>query len=77
MADSMCPSCKSKSFELKFLRPENYDVDICFIQCSECGKVIGIKEAIHVPAILRTHGELLNEIRRLLRELKDSIGKGK
>jgi len=73
MAASMCPSCKAKSFELKLIRPENSAVDICFIQCSKCGRVIGITDAVNIPAILKAHGELLNETRGLLRELKSFI----
>lgn len=41
MAQSKCPKCESTSFEAqnKRITPLNYD--ITFIQCSQCGCVVG------------------------------------
>jgi len=42
MAESKCPKCESNKFELKPNKSQGND--ITFVQCANCGSVIGVFE---------------------------------
>ena len=43
MAESTCPKCSSISFEAKHREKSNF----LFVQCSECGCVVGVLNTPH------------------------------
>lgn len=45
MAQSSCPKCGGHSFELVNHTPKGCNVNLCFIQCSQCGCVVGTLES--------------------------------
>jgi uncharacterized Zn finger protein len=41
MATSSCPKCGQGSFEIATLKPAKSNFDLQFVQCSNCGSVVG------------------------------------
>lgn len=52
MAKSSCVKCGSQSFECKEARPEDSKYVLMFIQCANCGGVIGVMEDMNIGAML-------------------------
>lgn len=53
MAKSRCPHCQHTSFELKPAPVKNSVYQLYFIQCADCGTVIGVTDdTMHVVVTL-------------------------
>lgn len=64
MASSKCPVCPNTSFELKEVRFSG--IRFNFVQCSDCGSVVGILEDRSVITTLDTHSNALRVIAKKL-----------
>lgn len=52
MATSSCPKCGKHAFELKTHSPAGSQFKFMFIQCSDCGCVVGTTDYFNVPSLL-------------------------
>ena len=52
MANSTCPKCASTRFEMKEHKPAGSKFPIMFVQCANCGAVVGITDFHNVPLLL-------------------------
>ena len=59
MASSTCVKCGGNSFENKEVEPKGSNYKLTFIQCSNCGGVIGAMDYLNL-------GSMLQEIKRHL-----------
>ena len=50
MAQSKCPKCDATSFEIMENSPKNSNFKIIFIQCSNCGCVVGTMDYFNLGA---------------------------
>jgi len=62
MAQSKCAKCDSTNFEVMPAKPQGSNFEIMFIQCSECGAVIGALEANNVNTRLKQIISILGQI---------------
>lgn len=60
MAQSTCPKCESHSFEVVNVTPDNSRFTLMFVQCAECGAVVGTMD-------LRNIGEMISQLPDQLR----------
>ncbi len=60
MAQSTCPKCESHSFEAVNVTPDNSRFTLIFIQCAECGAVVGTMD-------MRNIGEMISQLPDQLR----------
>jgi hypothetical protein len=51
MALSSCTRCNSHSFELIEDSPLNSDFNVCFVQCSSCGCVVGVLPSFDIASL--------------------------
>jgi len=42
MAVSTCPKCGANEFEVVEKQPHNFKTSLYFVQCEECGAVVGV-----------------------------------
>lgn len=47
MANSKCPQCNSKNFELRQIVPAGASVKVVIVQCGSCGSVVGALDHIN------------------------------
>ena len=59
MAISTCVKCGGQSFEMMVQKPEESEYKLIFVQCSNCGGVIGVMDFMNI-------GSQLDEIKRKL-----------
>lgn len=59
MAQSTCIKCGNGRFELKEQEPERSNYKYQFVQCTNCGGVVGVVEYLN-------NGALLNQIKERL-----------
>ena len=60
MAQSTCPKCESHNFEVVAAEPYNSKFKLMFVQCSECGAVVGTLD-------LQNVGVLINQLSSRIR----------
>jgi len=60
MAQSSCPKCGEHSFELKENSPKNSNYKYIFIQCSNCGTVVGTTEFNNIGKLISRLAKELN-----------------
>jgi uncharacterized Zn finger protein len=60
MAQSKCPKCESTSFELVLRTPSGSDYQLSFIQCSQCGGVVGVLDFYNIGDLILRLAEKLN-----------------
>ena len=62
MSQSKCAKCGHPTFEMVENTPERSQFSVMFIQCAQCGKVIGVQPNENVPALLHFMKDMLVEI---------------
>lgn len=53
MATSTCPKCDNTTFEMKEGRVQNSTFRLMFVQCKQCGAVVGVTEGFNIPVMLQ------------------------
>jgi predicted nucleic-acid-binding Zn-ribbon protein len=59
MATSMCIKCGNREFESKETTPRNSNFAFSFIQCTNCGGVVGVMDFYNIGNVLRQIGRKL------------------
>jgi uncharacterized Zn finger protein len=54
MAVSTCIKCGSTSFENKVVTPQHSEFRLTFVQCSNCGGVVGVMDFFNIGEMLQT-----------------------
>ena len=62
MATSKCAKCEKTSFEIKEVMPNGANHSVCFVQCANCGVVIGVREHYSIAAMLFEQNEAIKSI---------------
>ena len=62
MAISTCIKCGGHTFEVEVVEPLHSAFKLLFIQCSNCGSVIGVMDYQNIGAALEQIRAKLNEI---------------
>jgi excinuclease UvrABC ATPase subunit len=62
MALSTCPKCENSIFELKENSPRHSNFKYNFVQCSECGAVVGVLDFFNISALLHDQNIAINKI---------------
>ena len=70
MAESKCPKCESTKFETKPAKPDKSRFDIAFVQCAECGTVVGVQEANNINVRLN---EIEKNIVNILSQINQKV----
>ncbi|GAK56198.1 hypothetical protein U27_03160 [Candidatus Vecturithrix granuli] len=52
MSQSKCAKCGHSTFEMVENTPERSQFPVMFIQCAQCGTVIGVQPNENIPALL-------------------------
>ena len=60
MAESKCLNCGNTQFEVKVATPEGSNFKINFVQCNNCGGVVGALEFYDTGALILQLAEKLN-----------------
>lgn len=60
MAQSKCPKCGSTSFELVENAPSGSDYRLNFVQCSQCGGVVGVLDFYSIGDLILRLAKKLN-----------------
>jgi len=71
MALSSCTRCNSHSFELIENSPLNSDFNVCFVQCSSCGCVVGVFQSFDIASLIDTQNEAIKKIAQALKVYVD------
>jgi hypothetical protein len=48
MALSVCPKCDSHAFETKVNEPHDSNFKLLFVQCRQCGTVVGVLDYYNI-----------------------------
>lgn len=64
MADSKCVSCSKTSFEMVPSEPKNSMRQLYFIQCSNCGGVVGVQEHGNITTLIIEQNKAIEAIAR-------------
>ncbi len=54
MATSRCPKCNSHEFETVVNTPRGAKFKFLFVQCADCGSVLGVLDALNIADTLIT-----------------------
>ena len=60
MAMSTCTKCDNTSFEVKEVEPRNSNFILNFVQCTNCGGVIGVLDYFNIGDLIHRLAEELN-----------------
>ena len=60
MAISTCTKCDNTRFEVKEVTPRNSNFKLNFVQCVDCGGVIGVIDFHNIGALIHQLAEELN-----------------
>lgn len=60
MAMPTCVKCGKTSFELREATPSNSDYRVNFVQCSNCGGVIGVLDFYNIGDLILRLADRLN-----------------
>lgn len=66
MSQSKCAKCDHSTFEIVENTPEGSKFQVMFIQCAQCGTVIGVQPDENIPALLHFMKDMLVEIMQKL-----------
>ena len=61
-----CAKCDHSTFEMVENTPEGSKFQVTFIQCAQCGTVIGVQPYENIPALLHFMKDMLVEIMQKL-----------
>lgn len=70
MTQASCPKCGNHYFELVENEPMDSNFKYFFIQCSECGTVVGVTEFFNA-------GYLLKEQEKSIKNISEKLGSDK
>lgn len=76
MAESKCPSCNSKDFEIqkKVIQNGKDKCEFTFVQCAKCGAVLGVLQTgVITTSIINTTNYILETIDKTKFELNKAI----
>ena len=62
MAFSKCVSCGGMSFEIQQAEPAKSAFKVYFVQCAQCGGVVGIMDYHNIGAMLGKQNEAIKAI---------------
>ncbi len=62
MSQSKCARCDNTTFEMIENTPEGSKFQLTFIQCVQCGTVIGVQSNENIPALLHFMKDMLVEM---------------
>ncbi len=60
MAISTCTKCDNTSFEVKEVEPRNSNFILNFVQCTNCGGVIGVIDFDNIGTLIHQLAKKLN-----------------
>jgi hypothetical protein len=66
MSKSKCAKCENTTFEMVENTPEGSKFQVTFIQCAQCGTVIGVQPYENIPALLHFMKDMLVEMMQKL-----------
>lgn len=67
MARSTCTKCGSSSFEGVESAPKGLGVSVLFVQCAQCGGVVGVNDLQNTP-------DLVTALRNDIAQLRGVVG---
>ena len=73
MADSACPKCATSNFEAKVTELAQMNFKTIFIQCADCGTVIGITPYIDAGIVSTANKSLLGLIINQLNGIESKL----
>ena len=62
MSHSKCARCDNTTFEMVENTPEGSKYQLTFIQCEQCGTVVGVQSNENIPALLHFMKDMLVEM---------------
>ena len=62
MSQSKCATCNHSTFEMVENTPKGSKFHVMFIQCAQCGTVVGVQPSENIPALLHFMKDMLVEI---------------
>jgi Fe2+ or Zn2+ uptake regulation protein len=62
MSQSKCAKCDHSTFEMVENTPKGSKFHVTFIQCAQCGTVIGVQPDENIPALLHSMKDMLVEL---------------
>ena len=75
MPESKCPKCSNQSFEIQKHKPDGSSFDISFVQCSNCGSIVGTIDYVTQYYAQKDHDKRLNDIKKQLSQIIEAINK--
>jgi hypothetical protein len=57
-----CIKCGSNVFEIEPYTPSGAAIKLNFVQCAECGGVIGVLDQYNIGAMLKLHGSAMKKL---------------
>ncbi len=60
MAKSTCVKCGSHNFETVVNTPEQSKFQLLFIQCAECGNVVGVLDYFNIGTLIKQFAKRLH-----------------
>ncbi len=75
MANSACPKCAKSSFEIKEATPAKSHYKIWFVQCSNCGTIVGTMPYFDAGLISKDNQEQIKIIQKQLDDIENLISK--
>lgn len=67
MALSKCPTCDSHLFEMVRKEPMGSDSELRFVQCAQCGAVVGTLEYASTTRLILQQNTAIEKIARALK----------
>jgi len=74
MAMSSCPKCQGHTFDLVTAEPRGSNYKQNFIQCSQCGTVVGVTDFYDSGVQLRVQDQKIETIQSSLKKLERAVG---
>ena len=62
MAPLTCPKCENHKFEVNSKKLSNYPFKLLFVQCSNCGTVVGVKDEKNIGEMLQQQNDAIKKI---------------
>jgi len=66
MATSTCVKCGSTAFEAAEVQPAGGSYKLVFIQCSQCGGVLGVQDYVHTKAMFVEQNRAIMKIAQVV-----------
>jgi hypothetical protein len=73
MAQSTCPHCENKTFELSERTPTHSTLKVNFVQCSKCGAPIGALSFFDAGVLMKKQEKEINTIKDQLSQIEYAL----